>query len=327
MAAKKNIVVLGGGSGGVAAAVNLGDRLGTAHNVVLVDRQPFHVYQPAFLAVMTGARKLRDITRDLMRLRRHNVRVVLGTVHGIDTADQVVHIDGETLPYDALIVSLGLQTHPEDIPGLREGAHHAWELDAAVRCNDALTQFSGGTLVVGQPTGPYRCPPAPFEALFSIDSFLAKRGIRDKTDIHFVAPTPRPGGDPYSPNRWLTERAEERGVTMHYDFAVAEIDADGRKVRGTTGQSLDYDLMFMIPPHRPAQILLDSGIAEPAGVKVDYDYLTTDFPNVWAIGDCANFPGSKAGVVAHQQADLVAHNIAAMVTGTGHKERFKLHTT
>ena len=59
----KRIVVLGGGSGGVAAATELGQKLGRQHEVVLIDRNPFHVYMPALLMLMTGDRTARDITR------------------------------------------------------------------------------------------------------------------------------------------------------------------------------------------------------------------------------------------------------------------------
>lgn len=324
---RKNIVVLGGGSGGVAAAANLGHAVGDDHNVILIERQPIHIYQPAFLMLMAGLQRAGDITRDITLLERHNVRVIVSTIHGIDTQAQQLYLDGEKLSYDYLIVSLGLQTHPEAIPGAAEGAQHAWDLDAAVRTHDAVRQFSGGTVVVGQPAGPYRCPPAPYETLYMLDTYFHERGIRSRTDIHFVAPIDRPTGDERSPTRWLAERAEERGVTTHFNFTVGQVDPDGHTVRSTDGQSLSYDLLFMIPPHRPAQVLVDSGISEPTGVEVDYDYLTTSIDNVWAIGDCVNFPASKAGVVAHQQADLVAHNLALQLKGESRRERFKLHTT
>ncbi|WP_161668782.1 NAD(P)/FAD-dependent oxidoreductase [Kallotenue papyrolyticum] len=325
--ARKNIVVLGGGSGGVVAAAELGRRLGQEHHVILVDRNPFHVYMPAFLAVMTGDRRAEDITRDLSRLKRFNVRVITATVYGIDPQQQLIHLDSEKLPYDYLVIALGLQTHPEDIPGFREGAQHAWELDAALRCHDALEHFQGGSIVVGIPPGPYRCPPAPFEALFSLDAYFKQRGLRQQVDIHYFAPTPRPSGPASTPPVWLTTHAEQRGVTTHFDFTIREVDADGRRVVAEDGHDLRYDLLFVVPPHRPAQVLLDSGIAEPQGITVNYDTLETRWEHIWAIGDAVNFPASKAGVVAHQQADLVAHNIAVRVTGKGHPQRFKLHTT
>jgi sulfide:quinone oxidoreductase len=324
---RQNIVVLGGGSGGVAAAAELGRKLGRDHNVILIDRNPFHVYMPAFLMVMTGDRQARDITRDLARLERFDVRVIHANIHGIDLAEEAVYLDGQKLPFDYLVISLGLQTHPEAIPGFREAAQHPWELDGALRSHDALTQFAGGQIVVGLPPGPYRCPPAPFEMLYSIDSLLKKRGLRERTEIHYVSAAQRPSGEPNSPPVWLNDHAERRGVTTQYGFTVQQIDPDARVVTSAEGEEQPFDLLFMVPPHRPAQVLLDSGLATQSGVKVNPNTLVTECGNVWAIGDAADFPGSKAGVVAHQQADVVAHNIAVRVTGQGKEERLKLQTT
>ena len=324
---RQNIVVLGGGSGGVAAAAELGRQVGRDHNVILIDRNPYHVYMPAFLMVMTGERQPRDITRDLSRLERFDVRVIPSNIHGIDIGEDVVHLDGQKIPFDYLVMSLGLQTHPEAIPGFREGAQHPWELDGALRSHDALMNFTGGRIVVGLPPGPYRCPPAPFEMLYSIDGLLKKRGLRERTEIHYFASTPRPTGEPHSPPVWLNDHAERRGVQMHYGFTIRDIDPDAQTVKSAEGEELPYDLLFVVPPRRPAQALLDSGLAGPNGVKVNPNTLVTECGNVWAIGDGADFPGSKAGVVAHQQADVVAHNIAVRVTGRGEEERLKLQTT
>lgn len=327
MPQRKRIVVLGGGSGGVAVATELGQRLGRDHEVVLIDRNPFHVYMPALLMLMTGDRTARDITRELGRLARRDVRVIQSTIYGLDTDRRLVHLDGQKLAYDYLVLSLGLQTHPEDIPGFREGAQHAWELDAALRCRDALEQFRGGTILVGLAPGPYRCPPAPYETLFQMDWFLGRRGIRSDAQMHFFSPNPHPSGPPESVPVWLHEHAERRGVETHYDFTIREVDADGRRVVAADGQELPYDLLFVVPPHRPAQVLLDSGLAGPSGVQVDPETLTTRWENVWAIGDGADFPGSKAGVVAHQQAAVVANNIALRLGKAGGLEWLKLHTT
>ena len=96
---------------------------------------------------------------------------------------------------------------------------------------------------------------------------------------------------------------------------------------GLYGYKLSYDLLFMIPPHRPAQVLIDSSLADTeAGIRVDYDSLATKWDNVYAIGDCADLPASKAGVVAHQQADVVAHNLTVEITGRGEPVTLHLHT-
>ncbi|TAJ97883.1 NAD(P)/FAD-dependent oxidoreductase [bacterium] len=324
---RKQIVILGGGSGGIVAATKLGRELGAEHDVTLIDRRSDHVFMPAFLFMMVGQRRPEDITRKLRRLERRNVRVLQAEILGIDPAKQQVVLDSTAVPYDYLIVSLGMQTAPELVPGFREGAHHAWEMEAALRLRSALELFNGGRVLVGVPLGPYRCPPAPYEAQWMLDSYFKERGIRDRVSIEFFTRDPEPAGEAHDPVVWMDAQSKKRNIKQHYEFVVKSIDPERKIVTGLYGYQLSYDLLFMIPPHRPAQALLDSGLADSeTGVRVDYDTLATKWDNVYAIGDCADMPASKAGVVAHQEGDVVAHNLAVEITGRGDPVPLRLHT-
>lgn len=324
---RKQIVVLGGGSGGVVAATKLGRALGEDHDVTLIDRRADHVFMPAFLFLMVGQRRPEDITRKLKRLEKRNVKVLQAEILGIDPGRQQVVLDGTAIPYDYLIVSLGLEVRPELIPGFAEAAHHAWEMDAAIRLRTTLETFRSGKIVVGIPLGPYRCPPAPYEAQWMLDSYFKQRNTRDLVDLQYFTRDPEPAGEEYMPSVWMDAQSKKRNVTIHYDFVVQSIDPDKKKVNGLYGYELSYDLLFMIPPHRPAQVLYDSGLAETeVGVRVDYDTLATKWDNVYAIGDCADMPASKAGGVAHQEADIVAENLVVGITGRGELSTLHLHT-
>jgi len=324
---RKQIVILGGGSGGIVAATKLGRELGAEHDVTLIDRRSDHVFMPAFLFMMVGQRRPEDITRKLRRLERRNVRVLQAEILGIDPAKQQVVLDSTAVSYDYLIVSLGMQTAPELVPGFREGAHHAWEMEAALRLRSALELFNGGRILVGVPLGPYRCPPAPYEAQWMLDSYFRERGMRDRVSIEFFTRDPEPAGEAHDPVVWMDAQSKKRNIKQHYEFVVKSIDPERKTVTGLYGYQLSYDLLFMIPPHRPAKALLDSGLADSeTGVRVDYDTLATKWDNVYAIGDCADMPASKAGVVAHQEGDVVAHNLAVEITGRGEPVPLRLHT-
>ena len=324
---RKQIVVLGGGSGGVVAATKLARALDSKHDVILVDRRPDHVFMPAFLFLMVGEREPNQITRKLRRLERHGVQVVQDEVLGIDPARQEVALAGGKIPYDYLIVSLGFETRPEMIPGYAEGAHHAWELEAAIRTRRALEGFAGGRVVVGVPLGPYRCPPAPYEAQWMLDGYFKRRGIRDRVTIDYFTREAEPSGEAHEPSVWMDAESKARGIAQHYEFVVQSIDPERKTVNGLYGYKIDYDLLFMIPPHRPSRVLTDSGLADTeTGIRVDYDTLATKWDNVYAIGDCADMPASKAGGVAHQEADVVAHNLAVEIRGRGEPIPLRLHT-
>jgi sulfide:quinone oxidoreductase len=324
---RKKIVVLGGGCGGVVAATQLGRKLGADHEVVLIDRRPDHIFMPAFLFVMLGERQPRDISRSLRLLEKRNVKVIQSEIRGIDPLRQEVSLDQEKIAYDYLIVSLGLQTRPDLVPGFAESSRHPWEMESALRLRDNLADFRGGRVVVGVPLGPYRCPPAPYEAQWMLDGYFRQKGIRDRVQIEYFTREPEPTGEAHDPVVWMDAESKRRDIKQNYEFVVRDIDPEKKVVRGLYNYKIPYDLLVMVPPHRPAQVLLDSGLADTeSGIRVDYDTLQTKWDNVYAIGDCADMPASKAGGVAHQEADVLAHNLAVEITGKGRPENLWLHT-
>jgi sulfide:quinone oxidoreductase len=327
MALRKKIVILGGGCGGVVAATHLGRTLGADHDVVLVDRRAEHLFMPAFLFLMLGLRQPRDISRSLKNLEKRSVKVMQSEILGINPARQEISLKTQKLNYDYLIVSLGLQTRPDLVPGFAESSLHPWEMESAVGLRQALMNFSGGRVLVGVPLGPYRCPPAPYEAQWMLDGYFREKGIRERVQIEYFTRDPEPTGEAHDPVVWMDAESKRRGIKQNYDFVVRSIDPERKLVHGLYKYSLPYDLLVMVPPHRPAQVLLDSGLADTeTGIRVDYDSLKTKWENVYAIGDCADMPASKAGGVAHQEADVLAHNLAVEITGKGRPIELWLHT-
>jgi sulfide:quinone oxidoreductase len=324
---RKRIVILGGGSGGVVAATHLGRKLGDRHDVILIDKRPEHLFMPAFLLVMVGQRQTSEVTRSLKLLERRNVTFIQSEVLGIDPSQQVIRLQNQSINYDYLIVSLGLQTRPELVPGFAEASVHPWELDGAVKLREKLAAFSGGRVVVGVPLGPYRCPPAPYETQWMLDDYFRRKGIRERVQIVFFTRDPEPAGERRTPVVWMDAESRRRNIKQYYEFVVRSIDPEAKTVSGLYGYKIPYDLLVMVPPHRPAQVLLDCGLAETEnGIRVDYETLKTKWDNVYAIGDCADLPASKAGGVAHQEADVVANNLAVEITGKGRPVDLWLHT-
>ena len=324
---RKRIVILGGGCGGVVAATHLGRKLGADHDVILIDRRADHIFMPAFLFIMLGERQPRDISRSLKHIEKRNVQVVQSEIFGIDPTRQEVSVQNEKIHYDYLIVSLGLQTRPDLVPGFAESSQHPWEMESALRLRDSLAAFGSGRVVVGVPLGPYRCPPAPYEAQWLLDGYFRQRGIRERVEIEYFTREAEPTGEAHDPTVWMDAESKRRGIKQNYEFIVRSIDPERKVVQGLYNYKMAYDLLVMVPPHRPAQVLLDSGLADTeTGIRVDYDTLQTKWDNVYAIGDCADMPASKAGGVAHQEADVLANNLAVQITGKGRPVELWLHT-
>ena len=160
-----------------------------------------------------------------------------------------------------------------------------------------------------------------------LDTYFRQRGIRDRVTIEYFTRDSEPVGEAHDPIVWMDAESKRRNIRRHYEFIVQSIDPGARTVTGLYGYKLSYDLLFMVPPHRPAQVLRDSGLADTElGVRVDYDTLETKWENVYAIGDCADMPASKAGGVAHQEADILAHNLVVKIKKRGEPKPVRLHT-
>jgi len=327
----QTVLILGGGVGGVVAANRLRKELDRCHRVVLVDREPSFTVAASFLWVMTGARRPDQITRPLARLERKGIEIIRGEVERIDPAHREAVVDGRTLQADHLVVALGAQFAPEAVPGLAAAGHTFCTLDGATRLRDVLDTTRRGRIVVLTAAPAYKCPAAPYEAAMLIDGLLRRRGLRSGVEIALHSAEPGPmavaGLEASVAVRTMVER---KGIAYHPEHQIAR--AEGRRVHFTDGASLDFDLLVYVPPIRPPSALASSGLVDETGwVRVDRHTLETRVPGVYAVGDVTLIPLSmgkplpRAGVFAHGQAEVVAHNIARVIAGRAPSRRFDGH--
>jgi sulfide:quinone oxidoreductase len=324
----KTILVLGGGVGGLVAANELRRLLPPEHRVVLVEKNAQHAFAPSFLWLMTGDRRPEQITRDVRRLTRPGIEVVLAEAQHIDLPGRRVITSTQTLAYDTLIIALGAELAPEAIPGLSEAAHTFYTFDGAARLRDALQEFRGGTIAVVVSALPYKCPGAPHEGAMLIANMLRRRGLRN-ADVHLFTPEaqPMPVAGPALGDA-VKQMLAERGITFHPLHKLTGVDGATRKLTFEGKETVKYDLLVAIPPHRGPRIVREAGLANEAGwASVDRHTLATKHENVFAVGDATaiSIPGRwkpdaplmlpKAGVFAHAQAEIVARRIAAEIGG------------
>lgn len=332
----KTILILGGGVGGLTIASELRRLLPGKHRVVLVEKTPQHAFAPSFLWLMTGDRQPEHITRDVRQLVRPGVEVILAGAQAIDLVNRTVQTSAQTLNYNYLIIALGAELAPETIPGLAESAHTFYTFDGAAKLHDALPDFGGGTVAVVVSALPYKCPGAPHEGAMLLMDYFRKRGLGNKTDIHLFTPEPQPmpvAGPALG--EAVKQMLAEKGITFHPLHKLTKVDADARELTFDVKEGFQYDLLVAIPPHRGSYIAHEAGLTNEAGwIPVDRATLQTQHENVYALGDATaiSIPGRwkpdvplmlpKAGVFAHAQGEVVAHRIAAEITGAGASSEF-----
>jgi sulfide:quinone oxidoreductase len=316
----QRILILGGGVGGTIVANLLSRRFKRRPDitVTVIDQTGQHTYQPGFMYITFGGEQPAGLRRPERSLLDERVNLVVGRVERIDEGAQVVQLaGGREIGYDYLVVASGSRIVPEAIPHFEEEAHHFYSAPAAVRLRKALDAFVGGRIVVGIAGMPYKCPPAPLEVAFLIESELRQRGLRERSEIHFCSPIGR-AFTIESVSDMATPILEAKGIELHTFFNVEAIDPAEKTVLSLEGETLPYDLLILVPPHAGAQFLIDSGFAAAPGGWLPTDRQTLQVggrPNVFALGDATDLPLSKAGSTAHFEAPVVAERIAAAVEG------------
>lgn len=310
------IVVLGGGVGGTLTANLLAKKLPRgAARIRLVDATGVHVYQPGFLYVALGQANGRYLAKDLRSLLRDDVDLVIDRVAKIDHAAQKVELEREgALAYDHLVIATGSHLDYDAVPGLREGSHGFYSLTEAERLREALRTFTGGTILIGVAGMPYKCPPAPVEFALLLDEYLRKRRVRDVTTIKFLSPLNR-AFTIESASKLVAPIFDARGIELHTFVNVETVDPAAKTVTSLEGETFDYDLAVLIPPHKGADVVAATGLAERGGwLPVDRHTLRVDgAAHVFAIGDATNLPISKSGSTAHFEAPVVVEQIVAEV--------------
>lgn len=316
-----NVVVVGGGTGGTLAAnllaKELHEDIRTGHvNVHLVSGAQTHIFQPGYLHVAFKNQNPKEIVRSEETLLSREVHRITEDAAKLDlAAKEVALVSGEKLGYDYLIIATGSIPNPDAIPGLKEASlNFHTSPEESRKIWNAIEQFEGGHVVIGIAGVPHKCPPSPNEAAFLIDDYFRDRKKRDKVTLTFLTPYPRPY--PAEPMSKVVEpRFQKRGIDLVTFFNVESVDPAKREIYSLEGESLSYDLLILVPPHRGADVVLKSGIGDVDGwIPTDKNTMRIQgHEDAYAIGDATNIPVSKTGVTAHLEAIVAANNILSSI--------------
>jgi sulfide:quinone oxidoreductase len=314
------VVVLGGGVGGTLAANLLDKELRGDAAVTVVDGTGMHVYQPGFLYVALGQANALWLARDERTLLRKNVQLVIEQATKVDPENQTVTLaHGGTLPYDYLVLATGSRLDRDAVPGYGD-SHDFYSLEGALRLREELRRFKGGRILVGVAGIPYKCPPAPVEFVLMLEEHLRKRGLREKSSVTLLSPLNR-AFTIESASKLIQPIFARRGIELSTFFNVETVDTAKHTVSSLEGETAEYDLLVLVPPHRGAAVIDASALGDAGGwVPTDRDTLQhKTFERIFAIGDATGLPISKSGSTAHFEAPVVASRVASFIRGTAPK--------
>jgi sulfide:quinone oxidoreductase len=326
----KSLVVLGAGTAGTAFANRLVRSIPPDWTLTVVDPEPRHLYQPGLLFVPFGGSD--DLERERGETLRPGVAWVRSAVERVEPdAKRVVLGNGDVLAYDFLVLATGARLCPEETPGLEgpawgETVHEFYTLAGARALRGALERFRGGRLVVNAVEMPIKCPVAPLELLFLADDFFTRRGMRDRVELVYATPLDGAFTKPVCSRR-LGFLLEEKGIHVETEFSASEVDPQARALRSYDGREVPYDLLVLVPVHKGAEFVDAAGLGNEMGfVPTDRNTLVTKRDDrVFALGDATDLPVSKAGSVAHFQAEVVAGNVLRAMAGKSPRPDFDGH--
>lgn len=320
----RRLLVLGAGTAGTMVVNKLRPRLPFDEwEITVVDQSEEHHYQPGYLFIPFGTYRPEEIVKARRPLISEGVGQVTGEVDRVDPEANVVHLtDGTELAYDQLVIATGTHPHPDETPGLAEpeaktrGVHSFYTLDDAIALRDALEAFNGGRLVVNLIELPIKCPVAPLEFVFLAEAWLRERGLREATEVTYVTPLDGAFTKPLAA-RELGGMFDERGIALEPDFMLERIDLEAKQLVSYDEREVDFDLLVTIPLNLGAPFVARSGLGDELNhVKVDkHTFLADGHDDIFALGDAANLPTSKAGSVAHFAVDVFIENFVRHVEG------------
>jgi sulfide:quinone oxidoreductase len=322
---KRNVLILGAGTAGTLVANLLVRKLDLAQwDVTLVDRAREHVYQPGLLFLpfrLPGYERREYVARPIESPLPREARFVNAEVQAIDTTARRVQTSAGTLDYEWLIVALGCEGRAGEVEGLVEAgkagnAHTFYTLDGALAMQDALERMDGGHLVLDIADHPVKCPVAPIEFVFLADHFFRRRGRRDRIRITLVTPLTGCFTKPVA-TEVLSGLLVEKNIDVVPNFVLASVDGERRRIKAFDGRSIDYDLLVAIAPNLGPEVLVDAKLADESGFALTdpRTLKARKAANVYVIGDNTNVATSKAGSVAHFEAETVVENLLREMAG------------
>ncbi|MCA9348952.1 NAD(P)/FAD-dependent oxidoreductase [Candidatus Saccharibacteria bacterium] len=326
----KKIVIIGAGTAGIMLSNKL-----VKHklDVTVIDSSEVHYYQPGFLFLPFGKYNLDKLRRPLSKLINKKVTHLRDRVASINySGNSLTTESGQEVGYDILVIATGTHIDASATQGLsgagwRKNIFDFYTPDGAMALREALQNFTQGKLVVQIMDMPIKCPVAPLEFAFLADDYFRKRGLRDQIEIEYVTSLSGAFTKPVASSK-LGHLLTDKNINIVADFYVEKVDPEARKLICYDGREVNYDLLVTIPVNAGADFLHNSEIANELGfVEVNHGSLqSTKYPNLFAIGDAADLPTSKAGSVAHFEVETLVENIMRSINGQPLEESFDGHS-
>ncbi|MCF6233610.1 MAG: NAD(P)/FAD-dependent oxidoreductase [Rhodobacteraceae bacterium] len=326
-----HVTVLGSGFAALTAARKLrsGD---PSLEITLIAPEPQLVYLPSLIWLPSGQRQPDDIIIPLNNFfQRNRITYVQGAVEGLEDGGRLVRTSTGDHRNDGLIIGTGGK-FIKKLPGIEHALTPCEGVKPVMEFTNRLQALEGGTLAFGFSGNPkegsaMRGGPM-FEFLFGTDQMLRAQGRRDKFELVFFSPAPKPGirlGAKIVPK--LMKRMEKLNIKTYLGQKMVRFEAD--KVV-TEGAEFHADIIMFMPgmtgnpwfnnttlPRSPGGLIAANRMCQVEGFKCTY-----------VAGDAGSFPGPdwmpKQAHMADLQAEAAAANLISELNGATPDKTFRV---
>ncbi len=329
----KKLVILGAGTAGTIMLNKLTPVLDRDEwQITIVDQHETHYYQPGFLFIPFGIYGTQDVIKPKRDFFPPGADVVFSEIDKIEAENNRILLkNGKVLAYDYLIIATGSKIAPAEIeglegPGWQKNIFDFYTIEGASALARFFKYWDGGKLVLNIAEMPIKCPVAPLEFVFLADWWFTEQSIRDKVDIHFVTPLPGAFTKPKA-SKVFGDFLGKKNIHLTSEFNIARVDSENNKIISWEEQEIDYDVLITIPTN------MGDAVIERSGLGDELNFIPTDkqtlqskaHENIFVIGDATDLPSSKAGSVAHFEADILFENFLSIIEGRPMRSAFDGH--
>lgn len=329
----KKLLILGTGTAGTMMVNKLHPVLDNEEwQITVVDQNETHYYQPGFLFIPFGIYTKKDVIKPKRDFLPAGVEMIMSGIDVIEPEQNQVKLDdGRILAYDYLIIATGSRIAPAEIEGMTGEKWHQnifdfYTIEGAVGLARYLKYWEGGDMVIHIAEMPIKCPVAPLEFAFLADWWFTEQGLRDKVNITYVTPLDGAFTKPRA-SRILGDFLEKKNINLVPDFNIARVDQEEDKIVSWEEKEIKYDLLVTIPTNMGDDVIERSDMGDELNfIPTDKHTLRSkNWENIFVIGDATDLPSSKAGSVAHFQAEVLYENFLSAIEDRPLKASFDGH--
>lgn len=313
------LIVLGGGTGGISAASRIIKKKKDLKNdVLIVEPDKYHYFQPAWPLVGSGEVKLKSTRKPMEKVIPKGADWLKGFVESVDPVKREVTADGTKVSYDFLIVALGLELDYDAIKGAsaslgKNGVCTNYLYNLVEYTYHSLENVTKGNIIVTKPASKIKGGVSAENSLFTMDDFVKKH----ERNVNIVFRNGR--SEIFEVKKYndsLVDQLEEKHIDYKLNEELIEVKGEEKKAvfrNNMNGEkhTVPFEMLIITPPMHGPSCLKGSGLLDEEGwVDVDkHTMMHNTYTTVFSLGDSSSLPTVKMGGAVRKQLPVLVDNL------------------